>query len=135
MLAGYYKIWVDAILVTRSSKTESQNWKAFTIIPISALQGINLATFLLLIRAFSSRNFKVVLPVSLFNLQPANTFISILLTFFTPFVILNYLLILNNDRYNDLIKIYRPSCKNWYMWYAIITVSIIAVPYLFKVLF
>ncbi|MBS1524034.1 MAG: hypothetical protein JST19_00205 [Bacteroidetes bacterium] len=136
MLSVYYKIWVDAIKVTQSSKSEGKNWKIFTIIPISLLMGINLATVLIWIRAFSYRKFVVVLPVNIFDLNAINTFISLALTFFAPFVILNYLLIFNRERYSMLLKIYRPERSGKrYFWYAGISVGILVVPYLLKLIF
>ena len=135
MLSAYYKIWVDAILFAKSSKAESQSWKVFTIIQISILQGLNLATLLLLIRAFSNRKFTVVLPVGIFNIGIADTAISLLLTFFLPFIVLNYLLIFNNDRYSQIINTYKSSSRRWYMWYAVITLGIFFIPYIVKILF
>jgi hypothetical protein len=135
MLSLYYKIWTDAITVTRASKTEGKNWKIFTIIPISALMGINLVTILLWIRAFSNRKFTVILPVGLTRVIPMNTFISIILTFLLPFIILNYLLIFYGDRYNLLIKIYRPKNGTRYFWYIGITLGVFALPYVLKWIF
>jgi hypothetical protein len=135
MLTVYYKIWADAITVTKASKSEGKNWKIFTIIPISALQGINLATILIWIRAFSHRKFTVILPVSIFDLIPANTAISILLTFFLPFLILNYLLIFNNERYNELTKTYKTRNGHWYLWYIALTLGIFAAPHVLQWIF
>jgi hypothetical protein len=135
MLSAYYKIWVDAIRLAQKSKAESQSWKVFTMIQISILQGINLATILLFIRSFSNRKFTVVLPVHLFNITIADTAVSLLLTFFLPFVILNYLLIFNNDRYGRLINTYKSRSRKWYVWYAAITLGIFFIPYIVKIIF
>ncbi len=45
MLELYYKIWVDAIASAKAKKSQPGNWKLYTIVPISLLQGINLFTF------------------------------------------------------------------------------------------
>jgi len=134
MLSVYYKIWVDAIKVTQSSKSEGKNWKLFTIIPISILQGINLATILLWIHALN-RRFTVLLPLRVINLNPVNTSISLFLTFFLPFVILNYLLIFYGERYNMLAKIYRPLNGKRYFWYIAITLGMFALPYVLQWIF
>jgi hypothetical protein len=134
-LSPYYKIWVDAIELTKSSKAEGKNWKLFTIIPISVLQGINLLTILLWIRALSNRKFMVLIPVSVFNAIPFNTFISVVLTFFLPFLILNYLLIFNNNRYQMLMKIYNPRNGKRYFWYIALSLGIFVIPYLLKLIF
>jgi hypothetical protein len=135
VLSPYYKIWADAIELAKSSKTERKNWKLLTIIPISVLQGINLVTILLWIRALSHRKFTVIIPVNIFHAVPFNTFISVILTFFLPFVIFNYLLILNNDRYHMLMKIYPPRNGKRYFWYIAFSLGIFIIPYLLKVIF
>jgi len=135
MLTFYYRIWADAIMVTRSSKTEGKNWKIFTIIPISALMGINLATILLWMRALSDREFAVILPLEVTHVVPINIFISIILTFFTPFLILNYLLIFYADRYNMLLKTYRAPHRRRYFWYIGLTLGIFVAPYVLKWIF
>ena len=135
MLSLYYKIWADAIVFTRASKTEGKNWKIFTILPISALMGLNLVTLLLWIRAFSHRRFTVILPVSIFDVSLINTAVSIIITFFLPFVVLNYLLILNNNQYRELMKTYKPAGGKHYFWYIALTFGVFAVPYLLKWIF
>jgi len=135
MLSLYYKIWADAIRLTKSSKTESENWKMFTIIPISILQGVNLLTLLFWIRWLSDKETAIILPMKLFNVGLLNDFVSIILTFFLPFVILNYLLIFYNDRYNDLLKTYRGRGGKLYLWYMALTLGIFALPYVLKFLF
>jgi len=48
MVNLYYKIWVDAIAAQQAKKSATVNWKLYTLIPISLLQGIKLLTFFLL---------------------------------------------------------------------------------------
>lgn len=135
MLSLYYKIWTSAIMVTKASKAEGKSWKMFTIIPISALMGINLVTILLWAKALSNRKFIVILPVGLTRVVPMNTLISIILTFFIPFLILNYLLIFYGERYNMLLKRYIPKNGRRYFWYIGITLGIFALPYVLKWVF
>jgi hypothetical protein len=135
MLSLYYKIWADAIAVTKASKTEGKSWKAFTLIPISVLMGTNLLTLLLWIRVLSHKEFLVIFPVGIFKVIPLDIFISVIITYFLPFVILNYLLIFNNERYNELIKIYKAHSGKIYLWYIALTLGILAVPYVLKLIF
>jgi hypothetical protein len=134
MLSVYYKIWVDAIRVTKAINPEKRHWKPLTIIPISVLQGINMATVLLWIKALDSK-FTVVIPVRILNVNPMNTAISLVLTFFLPFVIFNYLLILYDDRYLALMQRYRPRSGRRYFWYIAITLSVFALPYILQWIF
>ncbi|SDF76886.1 hypothetical protein ACQ86K_19120 [Mucilaginibacter sp. P19] len=51
MLSIYYKIWVDAVTQERTKKGENvKYWKAFTIIPLCLIQGVNLLTLLFVLR-------------------------------------------------------------------------------------
>jgi hypothetical protein len=135
MLSLYYKIWVDAIRLTKSSKTESENWKMFTIIPISVLQGVNLLTLLFWIRWLSHKETTVVLPMNLFNVVLLNDFVSVILTFFLPFVILNYLLIFYNNKYSQLLKTYTGRGGKLYLWYMALTLGVFSLPYVFRFCF
>ena len=135
MLDTYYRIWVDAITVERSKKGEQGSWKAFTIIPMSILQGINLLTFIFLIRIITHGGVPVVLSFNIFRERALNTFLAGALTFFVPFVILNYLLIFYNQRYNDLIRIYRDSKGRLYRKYFLITIGVIVIPLVIKLIF
>ncbi|MGN8071948.1 hypothetical protein [Mucilaginibacter sp. SG564] len=135
MLDTYYRIWVDAITVERSKKGEQGSWKAFTIIPMSILQGINLLTFIFLIRIITHRAVPVVLSLNIFRERALNTFFAGAFTFFVPFVILNYLLIFYNQRYNNLLRIYRDSRGELYRKYFLITIGIIVIPLLLKLIF
>lgn len=135
MLSTYYKIWVDAIVLEKSKKGDEGNWKAFTIIPISLLQGINLLTLIFVFRIFTHGSVPVVLSFDIFRERALNTFISGALTFFIPFVILNYLLVFYNHRYIDLLKIYNDSKGKLYRNYFFITVGVIVVPLIFKLIF
>ena len=135
MLRTYYRIWVDAIVVQKNSKSESGSWKLLTIIPISVLQGLNLLTFLFIVRWLSNGGTPIVLSLNIFSFKAINTFLGGALIFFVPFVILNYLLVFNNNRYQNLLRIYTDSKGRLYRNYALITVGIIVVPLLLKLIF
>ena len=135
MLGLYYKIWVDAIGIEKSKKTQKQNWKAYAIIPISLLQGVNLFTFFYWMKIWVNKNLPLVLGVNIFNARPINSFISIVITFFIPFVILNYLLIFSNNQYEGLIKKYEAQDGKLYRKYVLLTLGIAIIPIIIQVLF
>ena len=128
MLQLYYKIWVDAIVAEQSKKVEQRNWKLYTLIPISILQGINLLTLFYWMKVLVNHNLPIFLPVSIFNARPLNGFVSIVITFIAPFVILNYLLIFNNDRYAGLLKKYKPEGGKLYRKYVLISLGLLIIP-------
>lgn len=131
----YYKIWVDAIVSEKNKKGDEGSWKAFTIIPMSILQGINLLTFLFLLRIISHGQVPIVLSLNIFRERALNTFLAGALTFFIPFVIINYLLVFYNQRYKLLMQEYKNRDGKLYRNYFLITVSIIVIPLLLRLIF
>lgn len=128
MLELYYKIWVDAITVTRAKRAEAGSWKLYTIVPLSALAGINLLTFFIAMKTIVNRRLPLFLQVNIFNYRLINDFISIVATLFIPFVILNYLLIFSTDRYQVLLKQYPASGGKLYRRYALISLGLVIIP-------
>lgn len=135
MLSLYYKIWVDALVQAQKKTGMDGNWKLLTIIPISLLNGVNLLALFLFIRILSHQQTLGLFPVHIFKVTPLNEFISVLITYFIPFVILNYLLIFSIDRYNRLMKEYSGHNGKLYMKYAAISIGIIVVPVVIKLIF
>lgn len=135
MLGLYYKIWVDAIAATRAKRAEAGSWKLYTIVPMSALEGINLLTLFLWMKTIVNHRLPLVLPVNIFHYRLINDFISIVVTLFVPFVILNYLLIFSNDRYQRILKQYAADGGNLYKKYALISLGLLVIPLLIVTLY
>jgi hypothetical protein len=135
MLSLYYKIWVDALIQAQKKTGKSGNWKLLTLIPISLLNGVNLLAIFLFMRILSHNQTLGLFPIHIFKVGPLNEFISVLITYFVPFVILNYLLIFSIDQYNRLMKEYSGHEGKLYLKYAAISIGIIVVPVVFKLIF
>jgi hypothetical protein len=134
MLSIYYKIWVDAITQERAKKGEDgKYWKSFTIIPISLIQGVNLLTLLFFLRFFT--DIPILFTLDLTRDKAINGFIAGLLVFFIPFVLLNYLLIFYNNRYNKLMNLYPAKDSKLYRNYVLISLGIIVIPFVLKLIF
>jgi hypothetical protein len=129
----YYEIWADAIQVTK--KNDSEQWKAATLIPMSVIEGINLLALLLLLRIISNGELPVVMEVKLTHISIINYAVSILLTFFLPFVLLNYLLIFYNDRYQQITNFYKGKNGRLYLRYVLASLGVIVVPLVIKLIF
>jgi len=134
MFSIYYKIWADAIAHERAKKAKKSSWQTATMITISLLQGINLLTLLLFIRLISHNTYPVIFPLHVFNRAGMNTFCSLALTYFIPFVIINYLLIFYDHQYDDVVKTYGDKQGKLYRAYTLISVGIILIPYLIKLI-
>ncbi|MCC8424597.1 hypothetical protein [Mucilaginibacter sp. UR6-11] len=131
----YYKIWADAIVQERSKKDRESSWKMFSNASMSILMGINLLTLLLLLRLLSGGRFLILFPMHLLKYAGLNTGISVLLTYFAPFIILNYLLVFNNNKYEEIIRKYGNRKGKLYNRYALTSFGIIVIPLLFKMMF
>lgn len=130
----YYKIWADAIKQARARKTLNEGWKLMPLVSMSVLMGLNLLALFLLLHAFN-RRLLLLFPVHIFETTGYNTSISVILTYFLPFVILNYLLVFTNNRYEVIAQNYRSKHSKLYRNYALISIAVIAIPVLLKVVF
>lgn len=135
MLNIYYKIWADAIAFEKNKRGKDLNWKTISLIAMSALQGLNLLAVLIVLRALTHRQMPVLLPVHIFNMTALNSFCAIVLIFFIPFVVLNYLLVFYNNRYEALLKTYPDKKGKLYRAYFLWSVGVIVVPLIFYVVF
>jgi len=118
----YYKIWVDAIVWEKATNGERRNWKFFTLIPISLCQGINLFTI-----CFWTHT-AIFLNVQLFSFKPLNGFLSYSISFLIPFIILNYFIIIYNQRYESLINKYKYHNGKLYLWYFLLSIGAFIIP-------
>ena len=127
MLNIYYKVWVDAIVFEQTKNGERRNWKIFTLIPISVFQGINLLTIFFWIRSFT-RHFNPFIAINLFQIEAINAFLSFAITCYIPFLVLNYLLIFYNHRYESLIAKYKYRNGKLYLTYFLFSIGVFIIP-------
>ena len=131
----YYRIWMDAIAMQKQSKTDRSSWKLYSLSFMSVLQGMNLFTLLYWVKIAINRHLLLIMPVSIFSANPLNGFVSVVITFLLPFVILNYLLIFNGDRYNKLAEEYPAQNGKLFKRYALWTVGLLIIPAVIKFMF
>ncbi|MDB4923933.1 MAG: hypothetical protein JWQ54_5916 [Mucilaginibacter sp.] len=123
----YYKIWVDAIVFEQTKNGQRRNWKTFTLLPVSVIQGINLLTILFWTRALTHAKIPLFFDINIFNTKGLNTLIPALL-FFMPFIVLNYLLIIYNQRYENLIAKYKYYNGKLYLGYFLFSTGVFILP-------
>jgi len=101
----YYRIWVDSIKRLRYIEANKYNWKIKSMLIMSSAMTFNFILFM----AILQRNilgcyfYKLYVPF-LSNLQ--NNILTILVLFFLPCIIINYLLIFRGKRYEKLSEKY-----------------------------
>lgn len=135
MTGLYYRIWADAIVSQKEERGEHTSWKLYTMVPMSVLQGINLFTIFYWLRLIVNRGLLLMMPVDIFSARPLNGFISVIITFFIPFILLNYLLIFNNNKYKKLIENYNSEGGKLYRKYALSSIALAIIPIVVKVMF
>ena len=135
MINWYYKIWAEAIVKEQSKADERPFWKLYTLVPISVLMGINLFTIFYWMKIIVNKHLLLFMPVHIFLGNPLNDFVSVIITFFLPFLILNYLLVIYNERYKKIIKEYGDAKSKYYRNYALISIGILVIPIILKVAF
>lgn len=123
----YYEIWVDAIVFEKTKHGHLRNWKPFTLIPISILQGINLLTIFFWLVTFDIK-LNIFFDFNLFPGEMLNGFLSGFITLFLPFIILNYFLIFKGRKYDVLIEKYKYRKGKYYLIYFLATILIFIMP-------
>jgi len=116
----YYRIWVDCITRLRSIEANKDNWQIKGIVMMSTAMTFN---FVLLMVIFQKNIldyifYEINIPV-LSGFQ--NYILTILILYFLPCVIINYLLIFRNKRYEKLLKKYPYSNGKFIVAYILIS--------------
>ena len=116
----YYRIWVDCITRLRSIEANKDNWQIKGIVMMSTAMTFN---FVLLMIIFQKNIldyifYEINIPV-LSGFQ--NYILTILILYFLPCVIINYLLIFRNKRYEKLLKKYPYSNGKFIVAYILIS--------------
>ena len=116
----YYRIWVDCITRLRSIEANKDNWQIKGIVMMSTAMTFN---FVLLMVIFQKNIldyifYEINIPV-LSGFQ--NYILTILILYFLPCVIINYLVIFRNKRYEKLLKKYPYSNGKFIVAYILIS--------------
>jgi hypothetical protein len=135
MLRAYYKLWVDAIIAQKTKRDRQSSWKAFTIVPISVMMGINLFTLLYWINVLTHHELPVILVVKFSSDTLINIFLSAILMFFVPFLLLNSLVIFYNNKFESLVKTYKANNGKWYRNYYLASIGGLVIPFALKWIF
>lgn len=101
----FYKIWVDLIVRLRSQPQHKHSWKVPAMVFMTMAMMFNLALFMSILQRNIIGKYFYKLEVDFLPDRISN-FISFVTLFILPPIILNYLLIFHNDRYEKLIKKY-----------------------------
>lgn len=119
----YYLIWVDCIRKVRSQKPNKEDWQLKTMLMMSMAMTFNLALIMSILQ-------KKILGYSFYSLQisfipkyMSNVF-SFVMLFIVPCILINYLLIMRNKRYESLLNKYPDQNGKLFMTYFLISVFV-----------
>jgi len=117
----YYKIWVDTIVRLRSLPQNEKMWKFYAITFISMAMAINIAVFMAVLQRNILGYFFYDIRISFLEGTRTGSFLSFFILFLLLPLLINYLLIFRNNRYEKLIKKYRHYNGRLFMSYFLIS--------------
>jgi hypothetical protein len=103
----YYKIWVDTLVRVKAQPQNKGRWKTLSFVFISIAMALNFITIISILQ----RN---VLGATFYNLEidvfpgtKLDALLKFVILFLLPVVIVNYLFIFHNKKYEMLIEKYK----------------------------
>lgn len=125
-MSWYYSLWADAIGFEKAKHGHIRNWKPYVLIGITFCQSLNLAAILLLLSNWVKTPF--FLPIDIFPGKLLDGVLSGIITLLLPFMILNYLLVLRDKKYEEIIEKYPFRKGKLYIGYFITSVILFLLP-------
>jgi hypothetical protein len=106
MLGFYYKIWVDCITrINLQPEANKKNWQVTCMVAMTFAMTSNLVLILILLQKCFLGYYFYELNLA-FLPQKLNALVEFAILYILPCLILNYLLIFRNKRYENLLQIY-----------------------------
>jgi hypothetical protein len=106
LLDSYYNIWIEAIVLARKKPENKSNWKLMTMLFMSMAMALNLLLALVLLQHFLLHKMIYNIHVDVFPGEKLDDAISFFMLFLLPCVLVNYFLIMHNNRYEWLFEKY-----------------------------
>lgn len=113
----YYKIWIDAIVKIKRSSIRREDWKWLVQVYMAIAMALNLMFLFAVLQRNILHNTFYDLDINLFSSRILNNLISGFILFFSPPLIINYLLIFKNNKYLSLIEKYKREKGNSFFLY------------------
>jgi hypothetical protein len=105
MLGLYYRIWVDCIKRARQQPANKENWPFGTMISMTLAMSFNFILIMTLLEKFVFKKYFYKIDFEFFPVRLNNALACIFL-FILPCLLINYLLIFMNKRYERLLERY-----------------------------
>jgi hypothetical protein len=101
----YYRIWVDCIERARRQPANKENWQIGSMIFMTLAMAFNFILIMTILEKHVLKNYFYKIDFSFLPVR-INNVLSYIFLFILPCIIINYLLIFRNKRYEKLIKKY-----------------------------
>ncbi len=120
----YYKFWTDAITRFKNHHPNDSDWKAKLLIMNSFINGLNFWVVLLWLKYFKIYDVEL-LKIDFFPGTILDKAFAFIIEFVLPFLVLNYLLVFHNNRYQSILEKYNNGY--WTTNYSIIYTMFITI--------
>jgi len=114
----YYIIWSDAIRSIRKNHPKDKNWKANIFIYITFIHSANFWFVLVWLQHFNVITIPKI-SIDFFGIHFLDGFLSFAIRFALPFVVLNYVLVFNKNRYEKILTKYPQTKYRYFLIYSI----------------
>lgn len=105
MIGLYYRIWMDCIRRARRQPDSRQNWQIGCMIFMTLPMAFNFVLIMTILEKYVFKNYFYKIDLSFLPVR-VNNVLNYLVLFIFPCIVINYLMIFRNKRYENLLKKY-----------------------------
>ena len=103
----YYSIWSDCIKKIQTVPSSKKRWRFYTLTVMSLLMALNFMFVMMVIQNSTlGVHYFYKLNIDIFPDTKLDAFLSFFILFMLPMLVINYILIIRNDRYKKIIDMY-----------------------------
>ena len=102
----YYLIWVDFIIRAKSQPANQNNWHVMTLVYMTVIMAVDLLFIMMILQEVILGYYFYDLEIAVLPQAIANV-LSFVILFAGPPLVINYILIFRNRRYEKLIQKYK----------------------------
>lgn len=113
----YYKIWMDLIAKASVNPKFKDSWKVYSLVLMSMAMALNIGFVIAVFQRKILKSYLYKIEFNVFSNSILNNFLSALILFILPVVLVNYFLIFYNSRYEKLIIKY-PIVSNGKLFFS-----------------
>jgi hypothetical protein len=121
MLDIYYKIWVDGITKLRSRPENKGMWKFYAVVFTSMAMAFNIGLLMAIIQRYILKRSFFDVKITIFHQSRLNGFASFFILYLLVPLVINYLLIFRNNRFETLITKYKSYNGKLYATYLVVS--------------